>query len=58
MAVSQWERAIGPRYGTRPVLSSILVAPRNALGAREELLLAAPGTCCETAMHGIFPSVF
>ena len=25
--------------------------PRNALGARGELLLAAPGTC-ETAMHG------
>ena len=33
------------------VLSSVLVAPRNALVARGEALLAAPGTC-ETAMHG------
>ena len=31
--------------------ASILVAPRNALVARGEALLAAPGTC-ETAMHG------
>ena len=36
---------------TRPVLSSVLVAPRNALVARGEALLAAPGTY-ETAMHG------
>ena len=44
-------RRVTARPCTRPVLSSILVAPRNALGAREELLLAAPGTC-ETAMRG------
>ena len=36
---------------TRPALPSVSVVPRNALGARGEALLAAPGTC-ETAMHG------
>ena len=36
---------------THPALPSVSVAPRNALGARGEALLAAPGTC-ETAMHG------
>ena len=44
-------RRVSARPYTRPVLSSVLVAPRNALGARGEALLAAPGTC-ETAMHG------
>jgi hypothetical protein len=44
-------RRVTARPCTRPVLSSISVAPRNALGARGELLLAAPGTC-ETAMRG------
>ena len=36
---------------TCPVLSTVSVAPRNALGACGEPLLAAPGTC-ETAMDG------
>ena len=44
-------RRVTARPYTRPVLSSVLVAPRNALVARGEALLAAPGTC-ETAMHG------
>ena len=44
-------RRVTARPYTRPVLSTVSVAPRNALGARGEPLLAAPGTC-ETAMHG------
>ena len=36
---------------TRPALPSVSVVPRNALAARGEALLAAPGTC-ETAIHG------
>jgi hypothetical protein len=36
---------------TRPALPSVSVVPRNALAARGEPLLAAPGTC-ETAMRG------
>ena len=36
---------------TRPALLSVSVVPRNALAARGEALLAAPGTY-ETAMHG------
>ena len=44
-------RRVTARPYTSPVLSSVLVVPRNALVARGEALLAAPGTC-ETAMHG------